>query len=475
MSATNNGNESYLLSESIERRSPTDQLKNVNELGPMDTDISNAHEQLVTNVVDIITPPPFATSDYDEDLGNEINLDEEDDDITKLTVVTQTILPPTTSTTIRCPVSMIPTCSKTTTATSTELATAYKTANQGQQNQQQQQRQPLRRRSSSQLDDLLNEMGIHQHNDNGLHETKDDNDDNDDDDDDDDDHLESDLDEELKQITEANRHIDLPAEPNENDPIKLHDNNHRNHHHHNHHGNSNHGHRNHKPTTPTDSMHDHDLRELLVFSDTATHRLKRKCNHKAVSMVYGAGMQGNQIRKGGYDTTTRHYLIACDFSHESLHAMEWTMGTMLRDHDTLHIVTVANREDLAEESALMLENEMDHILNGVIDEAKKRLSRMMLYDIKLVFYSMAGQVKDVLEQLIQTLPLTMVVCGSRGRGTMKGMLMGSVSTFLVHQSPVPVAVIRPQKKRKKETRHTITATPLSESVKSGHLHVDELG
>ncbi|ORZ21464.1 hypothetical protein BCR42DRAFT_321627 [Absidia repens] len=236
-------------------------------------------------------------------------------------------------------------------------------------------------------------------------------------------------------------------------------------------------------------MHDRDLRDLLVFSDTATLRLKRKCNHKAVSMVYGAGIEGNQIRKGASPTTTatthdndredtRHYLIACDFSHESLHAMEWTMGTMLRDHDTLHIVTVANRDDtpdLAEESALMLENEMDHILNGVIDEAKKRLSRMMLYDIKLVFYSMAGQVKDVLEQLIQTLPLTMVVCGSRGRGTMKGMLMGSVSTFLVHQSPVPVAVIRPQKKRKKETRHTITATPLSESVKSGHLHVDELG
>ncbi|CAO3590281.1 unnamed protein product [Absidia cylindrospora] len=58
---------------------------------------------------------------------------------------------------------------------------------------------------------------------------------------------------------------------------------------------------------------------------------------------------------------------------------------------------------------------------------------------------------------------------------MRGLLMGSVSTYLVHKSLVPVAVIRPQKKKKKEPRHIITATPLSESVKTGQLHVDELG
>jgi hypothetical protein len=53
------------------------------------------------------------------------------------------------------------------------------------------------------------------------------------------------------------------------------------------------------------------------------------------------------------------------------------------------------------------------------------------------------------------------------------MLMGSVSTFLVHNSPVPVSVVRPQKKEKKKTQHKTAAQKLSQSVKNGHLKVDE--
>jgi hypothetical protein len=54
------------------------------------------------------------------------------------------------------------------------------------------------------------------------------------------------------------------------------------------------------------------------------------------------------------------------------------------------------------------------------------------------------------------------------------MLMGSVSTFLVHNSPVPVSVVRPQKKEKKSKKHKKTpAQKLSQSVMNGHLKVDE--
>lgn len=40
--------------------------------------------------------------------------------------------------------------------------------------------------------------------------------------------------------------------------------------------------------------------------------------------------------------------------------------------------------------------------------------------------------------------------------------MGSVSTYLVHKSPVPVAVIRRQKKKKRAKLETLEAHPLSE-------------
>lgn len=53
------------------------------------------------------------------------------------------------------------------------------------------------------------------------------------------------------------------------------------------------------------------------------------------------------------------------------------------------------------------------------------------------------------------------------------MIMGSVSTFLVHNSPVPVSVVRPQKKEKKSKAKKVSAHKLSQSVRSGHLKVDE--
>lgn len=51
--------------------------------------------------------------------------------------------------------------------------------------------------------------------------------------------------------------------------------------------------------------------------------------------------------------------------------------------------------------------------------------------------------------------------------------MGSVSTFLVHNSPVPVSVVRPQKKAKKNKGKMTAAQRLSQSVRSGQLRVDE--
>lgn len=53
------------------------------------------------------------------------------------------------------------------------------------------------------------------------------------------------------------------------------------------------------------------------------------------------------------------------------------------------------------------------------------------------------------------------------------MIMGSVSTFLVHNSPIPVSVVRPQKKEKSKKKKKTAAQKLSQSVKTGQLKVDE--
>lgn len=64
------------------------------------------------------------------------------------------------------------------------------------------------------------------------------------------------------------------------------------------------------------------------------------------------------------------------------------------------------------------------------------MDQMLLFDVDLITYAICGRVKDVLSQLVNrkqcpplysdlpkqitTLSLTMVVCGTKGGGTMKG-------------------------------------------------------
>ncbi|KAG0171678.1 hypothetical protein DFQ28_000463 [Apophysomyces sp. BC1034] len=138
-------------------------------------------------------------------------------------------------------------------------------------------------------------------------------------------------------------------------------------------------------------------RTLLVFCDHPT--VVKKPDRIVVTQVYGAGPDGERMEQ---TRKRRAYLVACDFSEESFYSMEWTMGTMMRDGDELHVVAVINREDNPEAvkaSKLTRAKELKAASRAVTDEAMKTLGQMLLFDIKLVTYAIAGRVKDVLATL----------------------------------------------------------------------------
>lgn len=84
-------------------------------------------------------------------------------------------------------------------------------------------------------------------------------------------------------------------------------------------------------------------KDLLVFSDNPT--TIEEANRIVVIQYYGAGKSGVMPNAHRSKRKPKLYLVACDFSKESLYAMEWTMGAMMRDGDEIHIATVANRDD----------------------------------------------------------------------------------------------------------------------------------
>ncbi|OZJ02840.1 hypothetical protein BZG36_03229 [Bifiguratus adelaidae] len=177
-----------------------------------------------------------------------------------------------------------------------------------------------------------------------------------------------------------------------------------------------------------------------------------------------------------YFPPSRSYLIATDLTPGSVYAVQWACGTLLRNGDTVHIVQVLSNDDDVEKIRhdTATKQLIRTTAEALVVNARHILGDMLLYDITCVVHAIAGRVKDSLTHLIDTLPLTVVIVGSRGLKPLKTFTMGSISTFLVHNSSVPVTVVR-WHKQKVGTRHKVSeAHSLSQSVKQGSLKVDEL-
>ncbi|OAP65047.1 hypothetical protein AYL99_01019 [Fonsecaea erecta] len=207
--------------------------------------------------------------------------------------------------------------------------------------------------------------------------------------------------------------------------------------------------------------------------------------------------------------TARLYLLCSDQSIEASYAMEWVVGTMMRDGDTLLAIyaiedenagkaTEAEREVLTAEgskagkdashvmakltrqttqgggTSFGLGKESQYIpatevesLTGSVDArkvSKKEMERLKAVEgltqdfVKLVRKTPL-QVRCMVEVIhckspkhlilgaIDELDPTLCVVGTRGRSSLKGVLLGSFSNYLVTKSSVPVMVARKKMKK----------------------------
>ncbi|KAH9179299.1 hypothetical protein EDB89DRAFT_2160667 [Lactarius sanguifluus] len=122
----------------------------------------------------------------------------------------------------------------------------------------------------------------------------------------------------------------------------------------------------------------------------------------------------------------RRYVIASDLSDESRYAVEWGIGTVLRDGDEIK-PTVDPPSAAAGERATKLrcQQEAWHAKNA---------RHMILVSLGL------ADIVDYMEPL-------MLIVGSRGVNQLKGILLGSTSHYLIQKCSVPVMVARRRLKR----------------------------
>ncbi|KAG0239173.1 hypothetical protein BGW41_007864 [Actinomortierella wolfii] len=155
---------------------------------------------------------------------------------------------------------------------------------------------------------------------------------------------------------------------------------------------------------------------------------------------------------------SRVHMVATDLSGESWYATEWAITTILRSGDELNVVTIVEDDKDAKGVHKGLRTEMREDAEKLTKNIHDQLEHTRLRDITVIIHIIAATkshgAKELLIEMIDDIEdLSTVIVGSRGRGAIKGLLLGSISNFLVHNSPVPVMVVRaPKNKGKKKKK-----------------------
>jgi nucleotide-binding universal stress UspA family protein len=221
----------------------------------------------------------------------------------------------------------------------------------------------------------------------------------------------------------------------------------------------------------------------------------------------------------------RMYLVATDASPEAEHALEWTIGTVLRDGDTLFAVYAADEDDTAGneggveigKGADMVKDTAD-IVRGLASlnvpqpaspgpsplsragqlapaaqvarsgsrgvygaaEAERRRTleditarcvrmlrktRLQCRVVVEVFHCKSP--RHMITEVIDFLSPTLVIIGSRGQSAVKGVLLGSFSNYLVTKSSVPVMVARKKLRKHSKSQRNRDGTLVPYSGSSG--------
>ncbi|KAA1469831.1 hypothetical protein DENSPDRAFT_835507 [Dentipellis sp. KUC8613] len=153
---------------------------------------------------------------------------------------------------------------------------------------------------------------------------------------------------------------------------------------------------------------------------------------------------------------TRKYVVASDLSDESRYAVEWGIGTVLRDGDEMLVVHVVENEskvdppvpNAADRAAKLRSQQERQGLAYILCRQVTSLLQRTRLNVTIICEAWhAKNARHMLLDIVDHIEPVMLIVGSRGLGQLKGILLGSTSHYLIQKCSVPVMVARRRLKR----------------------------
>ncbi|PSS13062.1 hypothetical protein M430DRAFT_105858 [Amorphotheca resinae ATCC 22711] len=264
-----------------------------------------------------------------------------------------------------------------------------------------------------------------------------------------------------------------------------------------------------------------DIKRAQKLSVNMTSIVSTPATSRSVRTIYRGDFAKMQQEARDNQRRVRKYLVATDLSDEAAHALEWTVGTVLRDGDTLLAIYCVDEElgivpneasgddsQLKEQAAAIAasarplnttpvlapaltstpscagfrleshststspqgrerdkaEQERHRAVQDITDRVSRLLRKTKLQVKVVIEVIHCKSPKHLITEVIDYISPTLVILGSRGRSALKGVILGSFSNYLVTKSSVPVMVAR--KRLRKHSKYKRPSIRLANNLEN---------
>ncbi|KAL5611726.1 uncharacterized protein BROUX77_001882 [Berkeleyomyces rouxiae] len=216
--------------------------------------------------------------------------------------------------------------------------------------------------------------------------------------------------------------------------------------------------------------------QRLAFSMTP---IMDSADHARTTRIIARGNYTNIARSCIEEAQKpRKYMVATDLSEESSHALEWAIGTVMRDGDTLMAICCVDEEtgllgsegksassnanqSPARNDRTRLPEERKWAVEEITSRVLRLLRKTKLQVRVLIEVLHCKNPKHMILEVIDLITPELVILGSRGRSAIKGVILGSFSNYLVTKSSVPVMVARKRLRKAGKYRRATAMTQVN--------------